>query len=249
VAQIRRHLDGWQARLTAREVAWEGERDGHLSRLQARQKHVESERAALSELRLRWIEGRRQELERLRAERTWCEGLRRECAVLREEWFRRGEALEREQRRLAEHALAMEEYRLEVIGQAADSAAAEKRLDRLQRDWEKLYAESEQSIARERRALEAETERLEERSQRLEQQAADYVLREADLSSRQGTWEHEQALAEAAHAELRQELQMRQVQCKQYERQMEDLRDEVERVARLLLDDNEGDTPPLARAA
>src|SRR5262249_22257208 len=150
------HLQGWQARLRAREVTWEGERDRLLSEVRTREELADKRLAVLLELRQRWQKRRCYEITLLKNKRAACEQLRREFAALREEWVRRNNLLEQEQRALAEKTLAMEQYKQECLGQAADSAAAARRLDRLRRRVAAQNAAAVRTLMRQREELQAE---------------------------------------------------------------------------------------------
>jgi hypothetical protein len=249
-AHRRRVLESWQARLVVDTAAWRGEREELLSDVQSREALVERRLAALVEVRRGWQGRRHQQVERLRADLAACEALRREWAGLRAECLRRRARLEQVDRSLAERALALEQYRQECIGQAANPRAAEKRLRRLRRRWEALAAVSEKERERQRRVLEAEAARLDEAQRRLQAQTAEILAREADLARRQAAWEEQRLLSEGEHAKLLQEMQSlrRQRQCS--EQQIQEVRDEVERLVRLLLDEvGEYPSPSLDQAA
>jgi hypothetical protein len=248
-ASARRHLEGWQARLTSHESDWELERESLLGRCAASEQLFERERQALGELRRRWIAVRRRELERGRAEQTRCEQLRHESAGAREEWLQRCEALEQEQRRLAERGLALEQYRLETISQASDSVTAEKKLRKLQRHWEAVLGASALKLTLERRALQLAFSHLDDHRRQIDEQSKALAWREAESAERHAAWEHERASFESTNAQLRTEMQTSQKIGKLHEDQIETLRDEVERLARLLMDEPDEHSPPLDRAA
>jgi pSer/pThr/pTyr-binding forkhead associated (FHA) protein len=248
-ARLRQHLDAWLARVAAREAAWEGERERLLDQVQAREALTQRQWLAMVELRRRWSQRRRHELKRVRADLERCAGFRRQYAMLWEECARRRAELEQKERALAERALALEQYRLEYLGQAPDSAAANKRLGRLRRRWAGVVAAAERGLRRERRALEAEAARFRDQAEEVEQRLAEAAQHEEDVARRLADWEHEQALAEDGSARLRRELQSLQVQRALYERQLEQVRDEVERVARSLLDAPEPPPLTIAQAA
>jgi hypothetical protein len=248
-AHARQNGEGWLARLAVREAAWQGERERLLARVQAQEEGAQRQWEALVELRRRWVVRRRHEMRRLRADHERCESFRRQYAVLWEECFRRRTALEQEERLVAERALAMEQFRLECLGRAPDSAAADKGMERLRRRWAALGAEAERRLTQDRQGLDAELARLQEYARRLQDQAADVARREEDLSGRQAAWEQERTLAATAAARLRQELQSLQAQRDEYERQLTEMRDEMERVARLLIDDGEPAALTVVQAA
>jgi hypothetical protein len=242
--QLRHRLEAGLARTVAQQAAWEGERLRLLEQVQAREDLAERRWLALVALRRRWAHRRRQEVRRLRADLGRCEEFRQQYAVLWEDCLRRQTDLDRTERELAAQALALEQQRLEHLGQAEDPAAAAKQLERLQRRWSAVGTETQQNLRRERRALETEGARFLEHLRQLQERLGKAATREQNLARRLATWEHEQALAEDGDARLRRELQSLQAQRDLCERQLAQVRDELERVARSLLDD--ADPPVLA---
>ncbi len=258
-ADLRRRLDearrercraeGWLARLAAREAACEGERDRVLAQSEAREEAARRQWLALVGLRRQWAARRRQELKALRADHERCQGFRRQYAQLWEECFRRRTVLDQKERDLAEQALALEQFRLDCLGRAEDSVAAERQLERLRRRWAALGAAAERELARQRQELADEAGRLRQEAASLHERLAEVVRREGAHTEARAAWEHERGLAEEDTARLRQELQGHQAQRALLERQLTQLNDELERVAGLLLDGPEPPTLTLAHAA
>jgi len=239
------YLDAWQARLTARAAAWEADREALLAGLGSREEAARRQAELLAELRGRWERRRVKEEAALRAELKRCAAARRQYASLWEECLNRNVALERQQRVLAEQALALEQYRLELVGRAPDAAAADKKIDRLRRRCTAATAVARRNLEYERQAVHVESKRLQEWAQRLDEQAAALAAGEADLSRRLAEAENDQAGGEAARARLQAEVQALTARRAQHEREAQALRDEVERLARLLMDDG----PALSQAA
>jgi hypothetical protein len=249
IAQGHCHLDAWRARLAAREAAWVSDRATVLAHAQLSAEQTQREREALDDLRRRWKQRRHQEsTECQTAHRQFVEA-RALYATLWEDCLRRTTALDQEKRTLAEQTLALEQYRLEVIGQADDVSAAERQLERHRRRWAALFTEAERNLARERKALEAEIARVEARSRQVEEQAAALGKREAKLSSRQTEWEHQQSQGEEANSRLSNELECLRIEREQLEFRVVALRDEVERMAHTLLEQSETLTLPAVQAA
>ena len=243
-ARMQRHHESWQAGLVAREALWQGEQDRFLASLRAREDLAERRLGALIDLRERWGKRRQRQVCHLRAQRTACEELRREAVTLQQEWLRRSALVAKEQRTLAERALALEQYRQQCISRAASPKVAEKRLERLRRRWVALAASTERTIAQERKSLESQATRLEDRARQLKQDADELAAQEANQSVRQAAWEQRQLQDQAEQEALRQEVRSSQNQRRSYEQQLVALREEVERLARLLLDEN--NPPPLS---
>lgn len=247
--QQRQLLEGWHARLAAREAAWEAERERTLTAVQAREEAAAEQLTLLTNLRQRWSEERSREAREVETDHERCQAFRDQYVKLWEECFRKTAALEQHQKTLAEKALALEQYRLEVIGQSENSAVAERRMEKLRSQLAALSAVSERRLSEEREKLRVEASRLHDLSRRLQRQAGELARREEELERRLEDWDHEQGLAELTQSKLRQELQTLQAHRDSYERQITALNQELERLARTLLDESE--TPPvlLERAA
>lgn len=250
LAQTWQHLEAWQAKMAAREAAWEAERDRLLAELHERERLLERRLAAVTELHQSWVRRRRSEVERLRGQREEIAQLRKECAAAREEWLRRSAALEQEQRSLAERSLAVEQYRQECIKQALKPAAVERRLEQMRRRWAAAFAAGIQDLSRERKALREEADVLEQGYRSLKQLASKVAAQEVELAEHQAAWERDRLLAEDEADRLRSRLQLLQAQRQRYEQERGQLREEVDRLAHLLmLDENERALPPTSQAA
>lgn len=247
--QIRLHLQGWRSRLAARESAWEAERDRVLAEVAAREKVVEERQQLLAELRQRWGERRLQEFEQLRTEQNRHRDSFHRHANLWTECYRRSSLLEQEQRALAEKSLALEQYRLEVVGHADNPATAEKRLERLRRRWASLSLAVERRLAHDRKALEALLAEVEDRFLQLHERNTEAAEERLERAQRQT--DEEQSAAEAAEgmARLQQSLHSTRAQRDLNQWQLDRLRDEMERMALTLIDEADGGPAPSMQAA
>ena len=187
--------------------------------------------------RQRWADRRHEEMAVLQDERQRCEEAHRRYATQWEDYFTRSTALDQEKRTLAERSLAMEQYRLEILGRSPDSARAEKRLERLRRRLAGQNAAVQRQLNCERQALAREAQRLDALAEQLQEQAAVLAQRQAEFA--QDLAEEEQAQAQIETLQACHELDMQRLhgQRVQHERQLQTLRDEVERLAQLLIDD------------
>jgi chromosome segregation ATPase len=239
LVRLRQHLVGWHSRLRTRESSWESERGRLLDEVRQREKLVQDHLHNLVEIRRRWSKNRRQEVARLQAERGGCESLRQEYAVLRLEWQRRTSALEDEKRSVAEKSLALEQFRQETITHSGNSPAAEHRVERLRRNWLTQNAAAIRAVAEERKVLETELSDLEKRFTVLQKRSEEVVAAETVFAEKHAAWEHKQALLAARQAQMQQELNIAQAQRQAAEHQLAKMQDEVERIARTLLDEPE----------
>jgi hypothetical protein len=248
LAQLRQHLEAWAARVRIREENWESERDRVLIDVQGREALAEKQVAAVVALRQRWAQRRRHELELLRAERAACEQLRQQQAQLRQHCWKRSLALEQQERDLAEKTLAIEEYRQQFILRSQDAAGAENKLERIRKRWMQENAATMRSTTEQFQRMQQESEQVHERGRELLKVAEELTQREAALAQRQAAWEEQLMQAEAHAARLQQQLQSVQVQRERGDRQVAELQNEIERLARVLLDECDP-APPQSLAA
>jgi hypothetical protein len=245
----RRSLEAWHSRLAAQEAGWRVEREGLVAEQQGREAFLSRQRSALDNLRRHWTERRRLEVEQVREERQLLRNLRQEMAQARHEWLARCEALDRKQRELAELELALEQERLERLNQADDVIAAERQIDQLRRRIARLHAAVENNFTRQWHALQLEAGRLEESHEQLAGQEQEHRERAAALATLQAVVEHECTLAQAAQAEITQELHATQTRLALSSQEARTLQEEVERLARLLLEEETPGHAALPRAA
>lgn len=248
-AQIQKHLEGWQARMSARQAIWEGERERLLTDIQCREKTAEQRLASVNQLHQRWTKRRRREIEWLQAERASSDKLRQQCTTLQEACQRRSTALEQAQRDLAERSLALEQLQQEALNQSANPAGGTRRLERLKARWTALSEAAREGISQERESLKTEAERLEEYHRKLQKHAGKLAAQQAELARNQSEWEQQQLLAQEEMTRLRSEVLHSHGQRELYEKQLVDVREETERLARLLLDEAEPMAIPIFKAA
>jgi hypothetical protein len=237
IARRRADFEARHARLAVREAGWETERQGLLAQLHQREQLVERRLRVMAQLRQAWIERGREELARLHGELQRCEEVRRQYSALWEECFQRQAALDRAQRALAERTLALAEYQTELIARSGNAAAAEKRLGRLRRRLTTLDARAERRLTRDHQELAAEASRLDEIARHVREQLDSLCQREGDLLRAQAEWNQACAAEEEARARSEAERQTMLLVRDQKERELQVLREEVERLGGLLLEE------------
>ena len=235
--------------MTLRTATWEGERDRWAAELRSREEGVERRLAALAGLRSQWTERRHQEVTRLHEEHVALKQLKEEWATLRAEWVRQHARLVNRQRDLAELALALEQYKQQYVVSAVNPAAAEKQIQQLRRQWTEASAVARQELANGRKSLESQMGRLQELFRRTQKLANEVAVRAANQDARETEQEHNEVLAASETAKLRQELRSLRAHRAVSEREMGELRDEVERLARLLIDEPTSGPQATTRAA
>lgn len=236
LAQRRDGLDAWQARLTVQETSWQTERRVLLAQVEAQMASNERRAQALGRLRERWMRRWRAAAEQLQEERERCAALHRLYATARNQYLDLSDTLERRQRDLAEKSLALEQYQVEIVSRARNSAAAEKALERLRRRAAAATAAAVRRLTAAQEALRAEARRLDGMLSHLLRQSA--ALGEREQEQEQLGSATEQRQADIAHEEglRRADREASQARAEALAQQVAALQDEVERLATLLLE-------------
>jgi hypothetical protein len=243
LAQVRCALEGWHARLTVRESAWQTDRSALIAEMDEREVSTAAQAARIDELGRHRLERRAQEIEALRQARVQCEEMRRDYAGLWKECQDRRATLAQQQRELASRALALETLRQELVNRTTDPAAATRRMERLQRQHAARLRAEEKNLQEDQKRVSAEVERLQAWSQQLR-------TSEETLIGRQQEWTYQEIALEdqraaTTQAELQQQLEIKRLRTvhEAQGRHIAQLEEEIERVARLLMD--EGNAPQL----
>jgi chromosome segregation ATPase len=176
--QLRLRLESWQAKLTAHETGWQTEREQAEGELRQRGSAQGNREAAFAGLLTAWGAAREREVERLRSElQVWSDD-RERMAKSAAEYDRQRHEVLAELSACAVRALASEQL-------AADAAKDTRRLAVVHKRWEQTFARKVREIDGHRAALAGESARVEDRYRELQRLLADVAEREAALKSRQ----------------------------------------------------------------
>jgi hypothetical protein len=245
----RRQLEAWQAQITWRALAWEGERERWRAEYCDQEQLLQQQLALLGELRRRWHRRQRAMVKDLHSKSATCEALRQEYAVLREQYVVRGAALARQERRLIEQQLAVEQCRQEIIVQAPDPVRAERKLALYHRRLTELCAAEMERLAGEEQKLHHELSILETRAVEAHKKSSELTSR-APLALRSDmSREHHRALATMETDKLRQQVNQGRTREASYERQIKELTDEIQRLVLVLLAEADAESLRLSKAA
>jgi hypothetical protein len=239
LCEVRCGLEGWQTRLTAREAALEAERAALLAEVQSREEAVVAQAARLEELRNQRLRRWDAEVEASRQSRAQCEEMRRDYAALWKECQERRARLAGLQRDLNGRSRALENLRQQLLNRTADPAAGTRRLERLERQQAAHLEAEGKALEEDRQRIAGEVQRLDALGRRLREQEEDLIAyREA--RRREQTEEEDRREADLA-ADQRRRLEVQRLQALHQadEQQISQLREELERVARLLMDEQE----------
>ena len=224
--QLRLRLEAWQAKLTAYELGWQSEHEQAASDLRQRAWMQSQRESAFGDLLRAWEGAREREVERLRSElQVWSADRARQAAAAAEYDRHRQEVLA-ELTACAARALASEQM-------AADVSKDGRRLAVVRKRWEKTFARKVKEIDGQRAAAAGECARLDERYRDLQRVVTDVAEREAALKARQAEVDFA-ALALAGSAQPAEPAAGGTARTGYAE--LAALRDEVERMANVLLE-------------
>ena len=177
--QLRLKLEGWQAKLTAFELAWHTDRAQAEDNIARRSRELAHREGTIGDMLGRWEQAREQEQDRLRTElQLWAADRERMLSAAAEADRQKQEALA-EVMTLAGRALAAEQA-------LADSGSVrdERRLMILQKRWERSFARWLREIEERRAAVAAEFAGIDERYQELHARIVAVTEREAALNAK-----------------------------------------------------------------
>jgi hypothetical protein len=242
-------LEASKILLSAQNLTWQGEKERLLLDLEHREQRLEEQWQATCEMRQRWDDRREKQVLRLRAQLHALADLKRESIALRQEFLERRSALDQEKSRIAEQHLALEQLHQEYAARADDSAAAEKRLGALLQQCSKEAASIEPALAKERRSIQGELAHLGEHLEALKKYHTELASRETAVARRETAFEETVTERQDDPAKQLKELALLRDQQKSYEVEIRNLRDDIERLAYLLLDRSVDDSDTIAQAA
>ena len=171
----------------------------------------------------------------LRKARSRCEEVRKQYIALWKACKVLHRSLTDEHQAAAKQNLVLDCYRGEYIETAEDPVVAEKRLTRLEQSYatkcRAIANDAERHIARERQAVVDEMTRLEERARAMNELEQDLVRRADSLARQLSELEDQRVHLAQTETHRQQELASERMHHRRYERQVAELRDEVERLA------------------
>ena len=247
LAVQRMSLEGWRSRLASDDAGWKAKQVVAHEEIRSRE--------VLHDLRSRQLEvvqqrrnlRRKQEVAESAGLRTRCEEARRLYLERLTEYERQRALQDEAQRDLAAQVIALEQSRDELVHGAPNPARTAQTLDRLRkREHARLDADA-RAVEADRRRLQQDLARVEADALRTRQREEELLSRQHDLARRADDWEAQRLVAEEDEARRQEESRRLRARHAVDERQLRQLRDELERLARLLIED--GDTTGSALAA
>jgi hypothetical protein len=247
--ELKDRLLARQTRLEAIEAGWRCELGRRELALQARERELTRREQGLKELCRRWGTHRRAEILSLRDARD-------RSARLAIVWLERAtlladreRAIDRREADSIARALVLEKSRQKLLAAAPEPELAAKKIERLERQMTRRLARSRARDAVAHSLLTEERIALVDHYRRSEELAEQLAERERELNIRRLYVDREELAEREEQARQAEMLEQWRVERDMYERERHDLRDEVERLAGLLLRDDRPAVAYTARAA
>jgi hypothetical protein len=239
-----RELERQSSEWNVQQALWQAEKDRQQAAWQSRERLLHRREIALAELQRRQEERRRGEMASFKEVMQTCETAQQQWSKQAEEYRNRCRAVREAQQAQAEQALSLEHARAEFLDHVEDAASAPKRLERLRRRWESLSARPLREAGKHWQALETERQRWNATLSRFQKQLETQLQREQELSSREAENESFRRRVEQQAAEQEEAQAAWQADRARYEKQLAQLRNELERLAKELRGDGEPVTLP-----
>lgn len=236
--RLRVSLEGWQVRLGLEQSEWQTRRDELLGSVEERERLLERRRQLLDEVQLRRNKQRKRELTELRLARNRCDEVRRQYSALWQECEALRERFAGQEREVTGQALALDRLRRDLVTQADDSVRADSWIERLTRRETARLESDARAVTIERTRLLDERNRLNDDLARLRTLEEEFVARQQEWTRQIADWERQRAGTEEELLQREQQAGRFQAQLLLAERQLRELRTELERLARVLIEES-----------
>jgi pSer/pThr/pTyr-binding forkhead associated (FHA) protein len=238
LARLRGTLEVWQSKLLLGKEAWESERRQHLKDVQAREVAALVQMRRVRRQRRRCMKRLNKDVQLLTEAQQQTEELRFKFLSSWKECEERQHFLLSQQQEITRQNQALERYRQEFLAGAPDLPASEKLLEKYARELTALTARGDKQVKRDRQTLQGVLERMEARGNEL------HAVHKALVHSRKKTIhkcnrrEDELLKRELLMVEQQREMERMSAAHKRDQEMLKSLQEEVDRLARLLIDDD-----------
>lgn len=248
LGQFRLKLEAWQAGLTAHEASWYANRDKAEAEIDRKREHVVHCEQALSAMAAEWATAWKAERDALKQQYAAAIDDRQKVDARTFDLDRRTAELAKQAEKVAALSVALEQARTEWAGESGPRA--EKRMRVAQKRWERHFARVGKDLDARRSTAQAATKEWDKKCRDVQKTLATLAERTA------AAVEKERSLDQKTAKEVREEgdraviLSIETARRKRSEQEAEELRGEVERMAKVLLASDTGaDVIPLSKAA
>jgi hypothetical protein len=238
--QLRVKLEGWQAALAAHEATAAADRDRADAELDAKRELLARWQESLDVVRQTWAAVREQEKAHLATELGYWAEMRAKYTAAVDEADRAKTRFLTETEKLAPRVLAVEE-----------NAGDPRRVRVLRKRWEAHFARFRKELSARKVELAAEQLQAEDRLRELHTLSADLMERQTARTAEKFRADQEALSAALAAEERARALSLEKARRERGERELAELRAEIDRLSRLLgeppppLADDEPDVIPL----
>jgi hypothetical protein len=250
LVQFRLKLEGWQAGLTAHEAGWYATKDSAEAELDRKREHVAKCEQALSAMAAEWAAAWKAERDGLKARYAEYLDERETLHLWAADLDRRAAEVGAQAQTVAALAVATEEAKA-AFADSVGKSKAEKRVRVTRKGWEKHFARVSKDLDARRDAAHGATEKLEKKYHDLHRVLAEVAERTAAAVDKERAVDQLKAKEEREVSDRAVILSIETARRKRSELAVEELRGEVDRVAKVLLTTelSTEEVIPLAQAA
>jgi hypothetical protein len=238
LARLRGTLEVWQSKLLLRKETWESERRQHLQDVQAREGAALLQMRRVHRHRRRCMKRLNKDLQLLTEAQQRSEEMRLLFLSAWKECEERQHALLSQQQEVTRQNQALERYRQEFLADAPDLPASEKLLEKYARELTALTARADKQVKRDRQTLQGVLERMEAQAEGLQAIHKELAHSRMKVVRKCNRREDELLKRELVMVEQHREMERMSAAHQRDQEMLKTLQDEVDRLARLLIDDD-----------
>jgi hypothetical protein len=183
--QCRRQIIAEQAEWKSRQTAFQLEAETARTEWQCRVDQVAHQLRQLEECLQSSTLRQQRRWECVRRSLHGATRLRRSYVRLRRQWVARLQGVIRQERQVAERALAVEQFWQECTSQASDAVAADKRLEGIRQQWVRSLEDASCKLSAERREFECLVSAVNERAAVIDRQVSEMVALDGEIGLRE----------------------------------------------------------------
>ncbi|MCE9534694.1 MAG: FHA domain-containing protein [Planctomycetes bacterium] len=247
--QLRERLEAWQIRLETRETQWLAESGRQLEELASRDRRLARREQALQELFHRWSDRRRQEVLALRAEHRRCEATRLSWSEQQANFETSQRAMGEREFALAAEALVLEQARQLLLNSVENPQVAEKRLERLGRHVRSVWRKKKTRLIERAAAVANERKILDDLFLQATDRIEQATVIERNVSDRTMELERSEYLTRQQAIDFAEAETHWNSQRARFQAERDVLREEIEKLAGMMLESSEPEPVPRAWAA
>lgn len=238
LARLRGTLEVWQSKLLLGKKTWESDRQQHLRDTHAREVAARGQMRRVQRQRKRCMKRLNKDLQLLTEAQQRAEEMRVKFLAGWKECEDRHHALLAQQQDITRQGQALERYRQEFLADAPDLPASEKLLEKYRRELVALTAKADKQVKRDRQTLQGLLDKFESHTNDFHAIHRNFAHSRKKIIHKCYRWEDDLLKREMVLVEQQREMERMSAAHQRDQETLKSLREEMDRLARLLIDDD-----------